>query len=129
DPPTTNAERIATDKWTQITFNVFVYFIPMIFCFFFAGRPLRFSVAMAGLLLGNLYFAHKESPYDFVLESRRTYFGVLRVKQAAGIRSDDRVRDENEIQMFRQSPLQDEEGKQIAPYYPYTYLMHGTTYH
>lgn len=112
--------------WANALFQVLVYFIPMIFCFFFAGRPLRFSLAMAGLLLGNLYFAERDS--RDVLEARRTYFGLLRVQQDV-----ERARNRQENDLFRNhdalDPLKAEDGTIVAPPYPYTFLMHGTTYH
>ncbi len=121
-------DEYARDKWTKIVFNVSVYFIPLVFCFFFAGRPLRFSLAVAGLMLGNLYFASSEDPRT-VLESRRTYFGILRVRLASGLERADFVRDPEEREQFSKIPLRSKEGEILAPPYPYTYLMHGTTYH
>jgi hypothetical protein len=125
EEPRTLAERLATEKWTSITFNVFVYFIPMIFCFFFAGRPLRFGLAMAGLLLGNLYFPERSERIP--LESRRTYFGLLRVQQDT-----EGVRNRQEYDLFRnpdQPELKNKDGELISIPYPFTFLMHGTTYH
>lgn len=118
----TRAGIIAIDKWTKITFNVFVYFVPMVFCFFFAGRPLRLTLAVAGLLMGNLYFVGDSRE---VLEARRTYFGLLRVMQ-----EDERPRDlEEAIDMQAKPPLESKDGKIIPIPYKFTYLMHGTTYH
>jgi hypothetical protein len=111
-----------TDAWAATILNIFVYFIPLVFCFFFAGRPLRMSLAVAGLLLGNLYFAAGEDTRT--LEARRTYFGLLRVRI-----DDDFVRDRIENDMFRKIPLKNEDGELVAPHYPFTFLMHGTTYH
>jgi hypothetical protein len=111
-----------TAGWANIVFNIFVYFIPMVFVFFFAGRPLRFSLAVTGLLLANLYFADRDERR--VLEMRRTYFGLLRVQE-----DDDFVRDREENEMFRAIPLKNKDGDLVAPHYPFTFLMHGTTYH
>jgi hypothetical protein len=109
--------------WARFVLNVGTFGIPIIFCFFFAGRPLRFGLAVAGLFLGTLYLGTGED--DRTLEARRTYFGVLRVLQES-----EPARDVDEARYFSLVPLrQAEEGRLIPPMYGYTYLMHGTTYH
>ena len=104
-----------TSKWLVITGNILTIGIPAIFCFFFAGRPVRITIAIAGLLLGSLYFASREDP-DRTLESRRTYFGILRVMKDV-----EYVQDEQEAEFISKA------GKGLP--YPNTYLMHGTTHH
>jgi hypothetical protein len=111
-----------SDAWARGVFQLFVYFIPLVFCFFFAGRPLRFSLAVGALLLGNMYLAERDERR--VLEARRTYFGLLRVQM-----DEEFVRDEKENEMFRKIPLKTKDGTLVCPPYPYTFLMHGTTYH
>jgi hypothetical protein len=106
--------------WPSVVHNILVYFIPLVFCFFFAGRPLRLSLAVAGLMIGNIYSSAETAP----LEAKRTYFGVLRVREDT-----DFVRDPIENEMFREMPIKTKDGDLIAPPYPFTYLMHGTTYH
>lgn len=93
---------------------------PLIFAFFFAGRPLRCGLAMAGIFVGALYLAEGERG---VLEARRTYFGLLRVMQEA-----EGPRDPDERKDFTIKPIM-KDGEAYAPPFPYTYLMHGTTYH
>ncbi len=112
-------------KWLAVTSNILTIGIPAIFCFFFAGRPVRITIAIAGLLLGNLYFASREDSRE-TLESRRTYFGILRV-----MKDEERVRDEEEIinMMNKDNPFKNKEGKYVGLTYPNTYLMHGTTHH
>ncbi len=105
-----------TSKWLAITSNILTIGIPAIFCFFFAGRPLRITIAIAGLLLGSLYFASREDVRE-TIESRRTYFGILRV-----MRDEEYVRDEEEARFMTKGGAQN-------VFYPNTYLMHGTTHH
>jgi hypothetical protein len=106
-----------------IAFNILVFFIPMVFCFFFAGRPVRMGLAVTGLLVGHLYLASSE---DNRLEGgvRRTYFGILRVQMDA-----ERPQDPEEQKNFRTDAAINSKGEPYVPAYPYTYLMHGTTYH
>ncbi len=112
-----------TGTWLGILANVLIFFTPMVFCFFFAGRPLRIGLAVMGLLLGNMYYASRDT--RGVIEARRTYFGLLRVMEHREI-----CRDEEESMDFnnKEDPLI-LEGNRVAPPYYFTYLMHGTTYH
>jgi hypothetical protein len=112
--------------WSQSFFqNAWIFGIPMVFCFFFAGRPLRIGLAVTGMFLGNLYFSEDSRE---LLEARRTYFGVLRVMQGAeGIRDEEEATPGGEF--IRKLPMRD--GKPFMPrnLFNFTYLMHGTTYH
>lgn len=110
------------DTWFRFASNALIYGIPMVFCFFFAGRPLRFSLAVSGLLLANFYFVDRRE--DSVIEARRTYFGLLRVMTDM-----DRVLDPQERDFLTIKTLKNKDGEIISPQYRYTYLMHGTTYH
>ncbi len=109
--------------------NALMFGIPMVFCFFFAGRSWRFGLATMGLLYGSLYLAEDR---EGTLEARRTYFGVLRVLQRSeGITNFAEIeeftqRDPDTKKLMHQI---NEEGKIVPPRYPYTYLMHGTTDH
>jgi len=84
------------------------------------------GLAVAGLLIGHQYLAASDESRP--IESRRTYFGLLRVMTGT-----ERARDREENDNFYEEPLPpeliDKEGKKYAPPYPFTYLMHGTTYH
>ncbi len=106
--------------WATLVYKLLVYGVPMIFAFFFAGRPLRFSLAIAGILLANVYFLGERTN---VIESRRTYFGLLRV-----MKSTTGPRDEEEQKEFIIRDMI-EDGKRYIPPFNYTYLIHGTTYH
>ena len=109
--------------WLQTTFSIFVFFIPMVFCFFFSGRPLRMGLAVTGLMLGNLYFASSDDRRLVEGGARRTYFGVLRVQV-----DDERPADPEENEYFCKEPIITKDGR-FSPPYTYTFLMHGTTYH
>ncbi len=80
------------------------YGIPMIFCFFFAARPLRFGLAFGAVLLVTGFISTRD---DKVLEAVRSYFGSLRV--------------------YENTEYLDEEGTIINTVH--TYLLHGTTHH
>jgi hypothetical protein len=136
---------IDSRSWSRFAFNAIVYGIPMVFCFFFAGRPLRFTLAVTGLLLANLYFIDRGE--DKILEARRTYFGLLRVMTDSDVVfsippaqydawvPDERVRDwlklapPEEREFLTIKPVISKDGELQPPIYPFTYLMHGTTYH
>ena len=108
-------------EWGQQTLTVFLYGIPMVFCFFFAGRPLRLGLAVMGLLLGSLYLGSRDD--DNIIEARRTYFGVLRVMKGV-----ERTNDPEEAAFFTEKQLI-QNGEPVTPRFNFTYLMHGTTYH
>jgi hypothetical protein len=105
--------------------NAWLFGIPMIFSFFFAGRPVRMGLAVAGLMLANLYFAERG---DEPLEARRTYFGVLRVMSGPRTSRENRLEDKEEQADFIIKPIM-REGEAYAPTFRFSYLMHGTTYH
>ena len=108
-----------TQGGMQFAFRLLVFLIPMVFCFFFAGRPVRMALGVAALLSGHLWFAAGDD--SGILEARRTYFGVLRVQMDA-----EQPGDEEEARNF-DAFRKDKEGRVAGV--PYTYLMHGTTYH
>jgi hypothetical protein len=101
--------------------------IPLVFALFFASRPLRFGVAVGGVLLANFLYGVGRHD-DNLLYAGRSYFGVLKVYEKQEILS------ERELQVLNPSP---EEMKRFAQtiegktYFSaaYTYLMHGTTHH
>ncbi len=77
--------------------------LPLICCFFFSPRPLRFGLALAGVMVCNQVLFNERGSRDESLYRGRSYFGVLRVLKG----TEDTTLGELE----------------------YTYLMHGTTYH
>jgi hypothetical protein len=97
---------------------------PLIFVFFFAGRPLRFGLATAGMLYGILWLGRPERETQVVLESRRTYFGLLKVMQ-----EEDFCRAPEERKDFILKFRKTKSGEDAQPDFVFNYLMHGTTYH
>jgi hypothetical protein len=110
-----------TQNGLRMAFRIVVFLIPMVFCFFFAGRPLRMGLALTALMVGYLTAATDERN---IVEARRTYFGILRVSK-----DDESPRDEEEQRNFRTPLAVTKDGKPAVPSYEYTFLMHGTTYH
>jgi hypothetical protein len=79
-----------------------MYGVPLICCFLFYGRALRFGLAIGAVLLANgLYQSTSERD---LLHASRSYFGILRVHQRAEHEGPEKV-------------------------HLHTYLMHGTTHH
>jgi hypothetical protein len=116
---------VGSQEWSMMVRNAWLYLLPMVFCFFFAGRPVRLGLALSGLLVANLYLAERG---DEPLEARRTYFGVLRIM--AGPRPSDRYEPsdkEEQNDMILKAVIRN--GERYPPEFKFTYLMHGTTYH
>jgi len=101
-------------EWRQAGYNAFVYGPPMLMAFFMAIRPLRFGLAVAGILLANTYM--QDSGRD-TLCADRSYFGVLRVFSRT---EDTRGHVESEYV---------EAGRDGSRSAAYTSLLHGTTHH
>jgi hypothetical protein len=108
-------------------FVAVIYGIPLVICGLYSSRPVRFGLAITGLLVVNLWGYGREA----ALYQGRTYFGVLRVfeqydfllhqsREGKGMVPNDPV----EFKNFSEAP-----GKEPQYKYLYTYLMHGTTYH
>ncbi|MCI0463703.1 MAG: hypothetical protein L0Z62_42755 [Gemmataceae bacterium] len=89
--------------WAQLAFQVLVFGLPLLICFLYFPRPLRFGLGVGALLLASTMY--QQAQEDQVLYADRSYFGVLRV---------------------RESVDRDEKGQVMERY---TYLMHGTTHH
>jgi len=111
-----------------VTFFYYVTIgIPLVFSVFFSSRPLRFGIAVGGVLLANFLYGIGRQD-DKVLYAGRSYFGVLKVYQK------EEILGERELLELNPSP---EEMKQFSQtiegktYFraAYTYLMHGTTHH
>jgi hypothetical protein len=111
--------------WRQAYFAV-IYGIPMIFCFFFATRPIRFGLAVTALLTYNLLILGGRE--DRTLFQGRTYFGVLRVLEGEE-ELVDRKGQPKDPEEFKNFALPREKGRKEQLVYRFTYLMHGTTYH
>src|SRR5262249_1671934 len=109
--------------WAQNTFQFLVFGIPLLICFLYSPRPLRFGLGIGAVLLAHtLYVQTQEreswSPVttqtgdvvgwvrNSVLHQDRSYFGILRIHEEARF---------------------DKDKEKII--YNNTYLMHGTTHH
>jgi hypothetical protein len=95
--------------WTPNSYNMTLYGIPLVLCLFLGARPLRFGLALGGVLLVSALFTQARD--TGVLAADRSYFGVLRVRK----------------EVVEMDPT--EQVKFNAKLGYYTYLMHGTTYH
>jgi hypothetical protein len=101
----------AVMKFLGLTRSVFgqyaqlalLFGLPLVIAFFFASRPLRFAIALGGVILCNQYLFNERYSGEHLRYAGRSYFGVLRV-----LEDEERLR-----------------GGEVN----YTYLMHGTTYH
>ena len=118
----------------EFMYRVLVFGLPLVFMFFFAGRPLRFALATLGLFVGSIYMTGGSD--ERTAEARRTYFGVLRVMKEEDVMRPVRNRrnkvsepDLEERQTFTLKRMINKGGDEIPPHWEFTYLMHGTTYH
>ncbi len=59
---------------------VFVYALPVMVCFFFVDRPLRFALCVA-LILGITVFREEVSDEVKTVHTERSFFGILKVEQ------------------------------------------------
>ncbi len=60
-----------------------VFAAPLLFCFSFSRRPLRFALGLGALFLASGLYS---GPYGRVLLTERSFFGVYRVSEDAGYR-------------------------------------------
>jgi hypothetical protein len=119
-------DRDTLSRWS----NLLTFGPPLIFCFFFGTRPLRFAMGITALFLLNLMMQGDSRRNLVEGGAKRTYFGVLRVNwdDQAVIRrleSGGIVKGDTSIERggsLKNLPLEQRDGK-------YTYLMHGTTHH
>ena len=62
----------------RLVISFLVYGIPVMACFFFVDRPLRFAAAVAAILLINTY---RERQTEAVVYTDRSFFGILKVER------------------------------------------------
>jgi hypothetical protein len=120
-PWTFDTLKFSVDWWDAF-YALTLIGLPLVLCFFFAGRPLRMGLSVGGLLLALMYFGNTD--YRGVLAARRTYFGVLRVQL-----DKDYPRDAEEEKDLGRPGIRGEDGKLYADNYPFTLLMHSSTHH
>lgn len=102
------------DSFYQPAYNAGVFGIPMLVAFFMASRPWRFGIAVAGILLANVYLIDRERNID---KAERSYFGVLRVQHRL---------DGYAPATVEGASLQIRDRDDLPKYH---FLMHGTTHH
>jgi spermidine synthase len=60
-----------------------IFAVPLLICFSFSRRPLRFALGLGALLLASGLYS---GPYGRVLLTERSFFGVYRVSEDGGFR-------------------------------------------
>ncbi|MDY3553233.1 fused MFS/spermidine synthase [Gemmata sp. JC717] len=73
------ASTLALDSASMVH-NIFVYAVPVMVCFFFVDRPLRFTLCVAAIL-GISTFRDEASDEGRVVYTERSFFGILKVEQ------------------------------------------------
>jgi spermidine synthase len=63
--------------------NLAVFAAPLLFCFSFSSRPVRFALGFGALLLASAFYSGQ---YGRVLLTERSFFGVYRVSEEEGYR-------------------------------------------
>jgi hypothetical protein len=108
-------------KWLSIEmiYKLLIYAVPVMVCFFFVDRPLRFALCVAAII-GQTELRDKQRDED-VVYSERTFFGILKI--------------ERQTTQFK-TLFRDEEGKPLKQangdpigQIEYYRLVHGTTLH
>jgi hypothetical protein len=90
---------------------VFVYALPVMVCFFFVDRPVRFALCVAAILGQSVY---NDSGRDS-LYSERSFFGILKVEENTS---------------YQRPIFKTDEGKlMVSGEIEYVRLVHGTTLH
>ncbi|MCI0705688.1 MAG: fused MFS/spermidine synthase [Planctomycetia bacterium] len=90
---------------------IFIYAIPVMICFFFVDRPLRFALCVAAILGQHKY---NEEGRD-ILYSERSFFGILKVEESGN---------------WQRPIITTEDGKRKpGGEIEYVRLVHGTTLH
>ncbi|MBY0514917.1 MAG: fused MFS/spermidine synthase [Gemmataceae bacterium] len=98
---------------------VVVFAIPVMVCFFFVDRPVRFGLCVAVILGMSQY---RDRDRDLVY-SERSFFGILKVEKEERWQYPHMVDSEGKV-------ARDENGKRIGPGRIEAYrLVHGTTLH
>jgi hypothetical protein len=91
--------------------TVIVFAVPVMICFFFVDRPLRFGLCVAAIL-GISLFRERDTE---LVHSERSFFGILKV--------------EREVH-WQNPPIRDEEGRRVGSgKIEFLKLVHGTTLH
>ncbi len=105
-------------RLTPNTISVIIlYAVPVMVCFFFVDRPVRFALCVAALLGPTKI---REGSGAGVVHTERSFFGILKIEETQSmqylIKSDEYI-------------LSDEDRRMLAGRYEYRRLVHGTTLH
>jgi hypothetical protein len=104
---------------TSTILLVVVYAVPVMVCFFFVDRPIRFGLSVAVILAMSAY---RDRDRDLV-HSERSFFGILKVERQISPQYPFLL-DENG------RPVRDDDGiRKGAGRIEYLRLVHGTTLH
>jgi hypothetical protein len=95
-------QRTAYD-WMLVSYRLLVFGMPLLICFLYTPRPVRFGLGLGALLLAATIY--RSSHQEAVIYQDRSYFGILRVQEEV---------------------RRTEDGTVVARN---TSLMHGTTHH
>jgi hypothetical protein len=95
---------------------VLLYAVPVMFCFFFVDRPLRFALCAAAILAPITI----RKATDDVIHTERSFFGILKVEEHPG----GKLFGKGDV-IFRDS----EDKPLVAMRYKTRRLVHGTTLH
>jgi spermidine synthase len=101
---------------------IITYALPVMVCFFFVDRPLRFGLAVAAIL-GPVKINSESSG---TIYTERSFFGILKVQEMTGyeVYLLDRTDPEHPV------PVRDPEGKPVLLHqFKFRKLVHGTTLH
>ncbi|HEY1188509.1 MAG TPA: fused MFS/spermidine synthase [Gemmata sp.] len=64
----------------EMIHNIFVYALPVMVCFFFVDRPVRFALCVA-VILGISTFRDESNDEVRTVYTERSFFGILKVEQ------------------------------------------------
>jgi hypothetical protein len=98
---------------------IFVYAVPVMLCFFFVDRPLRFALSVTAILGYSTYVDEENSS---LVHSERSFFGILKISETeftGGL-----------VNPKTKEVFKNEDGSDmVARKYMLRKLMHGTTLH
>jgi hypothetical protein len=107
--------------------QLIVYALPAMLCFAFIDRPIRFGLCVAAILLVQVIRAEQ----SHVVESRRSFFGILRVTESTEV-PEFRMMNVRLLFPLRTDKEEDNERDRVAAdavREKYLSLVHGTTLH
>lgn len=101
---------------------IIVYALPVMVCFFFVDRPLRFALCVAAIL-GPVTYREAGST---ALHSERSFFGILKIEESEGYESYLMEAAEGDRQKVVRNPAGD---PVLMHQFTFRRLVHGTTLH